>query len=189
MMKLSHILFGLAVVFSLTGCRGKEDKEAKMEARVQANKEEIISILRSTGRPGMESVISHLQETDYFTRGGGGHHTEPGGLAQHSLETYRLMRLISWFQSSDSVIIVSIFHDMGKIDEDGWHPWRSVKHLGEWGLKLSEAEYFSIFKHHRPELKYWKYGLRRSLAVADMLSTGWWKLWHKSPEAPMPPES
>lgn len=178
MKKYLYILCSILIVSVITGCKSKEKKVDK----VMANKEKYIEILRSTGRPGMESVIAALDTTDFFTRGAGSHHTEPGGLVQHSLETYRIMRSLAWFQKSDSVIIVALFHDMGKIDYGGWHPWRSVKHLNEWGLTLTDKEAYSIFYHHKPELKYYRFGLRRTLTIADAISTGWWKLWHKSPK-------
>ena len=145
-----------------------------------ANKERIIGILRSTGRPGMDTVISHLESSDFFTRPGGGHHTEAGGLAQHSLEVYRIMRFITWFQPSDRIAVTALLHDMGKTDYGGWHPWRSVKLLGEWGFELSGEEYFAIFYHHKPGWKYYHPPLCRTLRVADAISTGWWKLWHRS---------
>lgn len=179
------ILTCFTLLFTMTGCASQEETA---EAKVQANKEEFIRILRSTGRPGMESVISHLDTTDFFTRGAGRHHTEAGGLVQHSLETYRIMRCVAWFQRSDSIKIVALFHDMGKIDYGGWHPWRSVKHLQEWGLELTPGEFHAIFYHHKPQLRYFRRGLRRSLTFADVLSTGWWRLWHKAPEMPETPD-
>ena len=178
MKKLLYILVLLALAVSVAGCKSKEKKVDK----VMANKEKFIEILRSTGRPGMESVIAHLDTTDFYTRGGGGHHTQAGGLVQHSLETYRIMRSLAWFQKSDSIAIVALFHDMGKIDYGGWHTWRSVKLLREWGLEMTDMEFMAIFRHHNLEFKYYKHALTRALIVSDAISTGWWKLWHKSPK-------
>ena len=70
-------------------------------------KEKFNEILLSTDRPGMESVIRHLEMTDFYTRPAGGHHMEEGGLVQHLLEVYRLMKAVAWFQRSDSIAIVS----------------------------------------------------------------------------------
>lgn len=178
MKKFLYILILLALAVSVAGCKSKDKKVDK----VMANKEKFIEILRSTGRPGMESVIAHLDTTDFYTRGGGGHHTQAGGLVQHSLETYRIMRSLAWFQKSDSIAIVALFHDMGKIDYGGWHTWRSVKLLREWGLEMTEMEFMAIFRHHNLEFKYYKHALTRALIVSDAISTGWWKLWHKSPK-------
>ena len=180
MKKLISIFSILVLIFAFTAC---ESKEEKANARVMANKEKIIEILRNTDRPGMEEVIRHLEESDYFTRGAGGHHTEVGGLAQHSLEVYRMMRCIAWFQDSDSIAITAILHDMGKIDGEGWHPWRSVMHLGEWGFKLTNKEYYAIFFQHKAGWRYYRSSpLRRALTFSDIVSTAWWKLWHKSPK-------
>lgn len=177
MKRFLYILSAFVLILSIIGCRSKEDRA---NARVMANKERIIEILRSTGRPGIDTVISHLEASDFFTRPGGGHHTEPGGLAQHSLEVYRIMRLIAWFQPSDRIAVTALLHDMGKIDYGGWHPWRSVKLLGEWGLELTGDEYFAIFYHHKPGWRYYRVRLRLALSVADAISTGWWKLWHRA---------
>lgn len=178
MRKLFCIFLGLLLVFAFPGCQARESKEEKAMKKAMANREQFIEILRSTGRPGVEEVIRQLDSTDFFTRGGGGHHTEVGGLVQHSLEVYRIMRCIAWFQSSDTIAVVALLHDMGKIDTDGWHPWRSVKHLHEWGFELTDKEYYVIFYHHKPGLRYFRYALRRDLTLADFISTGWWKLWH-----------
>lgn len=178
MKRFLYILILLALAVSVAGCKSKDKKVDK----VMANKEKFIEILRSTGRPGMESVIAHLDTTDFYTRGGGGHHTQAGGLVQHSLETYRIMRSLAWFQKSDSIAIVALFHDMGKIDYGGWHTWRSVKLLREWGLEMTDMEFMAIFRHHNLEFKYYKHALTRALIVSDAISTGWWKLWHKSPK-------
>ena len=179
MKKFLYILILLALAVSVAGCKSKDKKVDK----VMANKEEFIRIALSSGRPGIESVIAHLDTTDFYTRGAGRHHTEEGGLVQHSLEVYKIMRCVAWFQKSDAIIICALFHDMGKIDYGGWHPWRSAKHLRDWGLEISDKEFNSIFYHHKPGWKYYyHYPLRRALSFSDAISTGWWKLWHKSPK-------
>ena len=179
MKKLLYLIPILLLVFLATSCKSKKDKTV---SKVMRNKEECIQILRSTGRPGMENVIRQLEMSDFFTRGAGGHHTEEGGLVQHSLEVYRIMRVIACFFPSDSIAIVAIFHDLGKIDNGGWHPWHSGSHLRDWGLEMSEREYNAIYFHHTLGWKYVRAPLRFTLSVADVISTGWWKLWHKAPE-------
>lgn len=179
MKKLLYLLSLLLVAFAVEGCKSKEDNKNE---KVMKNKEEFIRLFRSTGRPGVEEVLAHLDTTDFFTRPAGGHHTMPGGLVQHSLEVYRIMKCFAWFQPRSSKIVVSLFHDMGKIDYGGWHTWRSVKLLREWGFDLTEQEYLAIFRHHNLEFQYYKHALVRDLIVADAISTGWWKLWHKSPK-------
>ena len=178
---MKPLLFALSLFAAVT-MMSCQSRKKDPEARAMANRERIIEILRATDRPGIEGVISGLDTTDFFTRGGGGHHKEVGGLAQHSLEVYRIMQCTAWFLRSDSIAITGLMHDMGKIDYGGWHPWRSVKHLGEWGLKLTKEEYIAIFYHHKPKLKSFRFPLRTALTMADVLSTGWWKLWHRSPQ-------
>ena len=186
MKKLLYILTVLVLASVSAGCKSKEDKEA---SKAMANKEEFIALLRSTGRPDIETVISHLDTTDFFTRGAGSHHPQEGGLVQHSLQVYRIMRSVAWFQKSDSIIITALLHDMGKTDGLGWHPWRSVMHLGEWGFKLTNQEYYAIFYHHKAGLRYYRAPLRRALTFSDLVSAGWWKLWHKSPKTEEAPTS
>ena len=178
-MRKFYILLGFVLVFSLLGCQSEESKEEKAHQKVMANKEEFNRILRATGRPGVESVISHLDSTDFYTRPAGRHHTEEGGLVQHSLEVYRIMRCFAWFQPSESIVVTALMHDMGKIDYGGWHPWRSVKHLNEWGFVLTDKEAYAIFYHHKPGIRYYRIALRRTLSLADAISTGWWKIRHK----------
>ena len=115
-MRKFYIFFSFLLGFFLLGCQAEESKEEKAHQKVMANKEEFNRILRSTGRPGIESVISHLDSTDFYTRPAGNHHTEKGGLVQHSLEVYRIMRLITWFKPSESIALTALLHDMGKID-------------------------------------------------------------------------
>lgn len=166
------IFLVLAIILTMimTGRKPNEEKAA-------ANKEKIVELLRSTGRPQMEAVISYLDTTAFYTMGAGSHHTQPGGLAQHSLEVYRIMKLLAWFQSSDSIIITAIFHDMGKITW-GWHPYRATKILNDLDFHLTEKEYITIIRHHRQRLDYYRNPLRRALTLADAISAGWWKLWH-----------
>lgn len=163
----------LAIIFF-----GGHPSEEKAMAKAMANKERVEKLLRSTGRPGIEVVISHLDSTDFYTRGAGGHHTETGGLVQHSLEVYRIMRLVAWFQPHDSIVITAIFHDLGKIMW-GWHPYRGLKLLGDLGFELTEKEYITILRHHRQQLHYFRSALRRALTFADVVSTGWWRLKHR----------
>lgn len=159
-------------VLLVWGCQPAEEEA---DSRIMSNRDQFIQILRSTGRPAVETVIRHLDSTDFFTRPAGGHHTEEGGLVQHSLEVYRIMRCIAWFQPSDRIAVTALLHDMGKIEAGGWHPWRSVKLLGEWGFELSSKEYYAIFYHHKPR---YHSRLRIALSVADAISTGWWNLRH-----------
>ena len=57
-------------------------------------KEEILELLRSTGREGIEDVIGDLEEWGFFTApASAGHHLNiEGGLARHTLAHGRLGR-------------------------------------------------------------------------------------------------
>ena len=178
MKKIFYILSCLLLALAAMGCQSEETKAEKAHRKALANKEEYIRLLRSTGRDGVEEVIRQLEATDFFTMGCTSHHTQEGGMVQHSLEVYRIMKSVAWFRSPESVIIVSLFHDMGKVDREGWHTWRSVKHLVGWGFDLKPDEYYAIFYHHKVALRYFRSPLRRALTFGDVLSTGWWKLWH-----------
>ena len=174
----------LAIILTLI-MTGRTPNEEKALAKAAANKEKIVALLRSTGRPQMEAVISYLDTTAFYTMGASNHHNYTGGLAQHSLEVYRIMKLLTWFQSSDNVIISAIFHDMGKITW-GWHPYRATLILNNLDFHLTEREYITIIRHHRQRLVYYRDPLRRALTMADALSAGWWILrhpFHKTVEA------
>ena len=183
-----YIAAGLLLAMTVLGCQTRKSKEDKAYRKAMDNREIIIELLLSTGRPGIESVISHLDSTDFFTRGAGGHHTEQGGLAKHSLEVYKLMRSFAWFQSRESIAIVAIFHDMGKIGVR-WHTWYATKLLSDWGFELTEEEHLAIFRHHNMERKYFRYPLHRALVTADVISSGWWKLWHRTAKMEAPSDS
>ena len=51
--------------------------------------------------------------------------------------------------------------------------------LNEWGFVLTDKEAYAIFYHHKPGIRYYRIALRRSLSLADAISTGWWKIRHK----------
>lgn len=88
--------------------------------QVEENKKFIIDLLLSTKRPGMEKLVKWLGETDFFTAPASTryHLSVKGGLAQHSINVYKLLRgkvdsgLISI--SDDTVIITSLLHDICK---------------------------------------------------------------------------
>jgi hypothetical protein len=107
-----------------------------MSIDINANKEEFISLLRSTKREGVENVIEDLEDLGFFTApASAGHHLNTaGGLVQHSLNTYRaamavwnsMKPLDSSLESDvreDSIILASLLHDVCK--SDIYH--RSVK--------------------------------------------------------------
>lgn len=87
--------------------------------------EEIKELLCSTGREGMELLISYMEENGFFdapcsTRY---HLAYKGGLAEHSLNVYTLMSKLKALLypelPEESVIICALLHDLGKIGQFG----------------------------------------------------------------------
>jgi 23S rRNA maturation-related 3'-5' exoribonuclease YhaM len=92
-------------------------------------KQQIIELLRSTERPGIENLIQHMEEIGFFTAPCSTqyHLCKEGGLAEHSLNVYLYMKNtaagIGYYDpltdSSDSIIITSLLHDLGKAGQYG----------------------------------------------------------------------
>lgn len=86
-------------------------------------KEKFIELLKSTNREGMEELIKFIEEkTDFFiapasTRFHGSHE---GGLLEHSMKVYEILNykiknnVIDLYASEDTIIIVSLLHDICK---------------------------------------------------------------------------
>lgn len=141
------------------------------------NKNRILSILRATGRPGVDAVINYLESSSYFKRGCYSHHKERGGLAQHSIEVYDYMVSHAGSLPADSIAVAALFHDLGKTRwSDGrGHGVRSLDILSECGFELTEAERIAIGKHHSKSVDFITNPLRRVLSMGDCRSTGAWK--------------
>lgn len=98
-------------------------------------KEKIIELLRSTQRPGIENLIQHMEEIGFFTAPCSTqyHLCKEGGLAEHSLNVCNLMQRMyynhdeygilqdefSRHMELESIIIVSLLHDIGKASYRG----------------------------------------------------------------------
>lgn len=95
-----------------------------MEEKQTITKDLICELLVRTKREGVEKLIAYMKESGFFespcsTR----HHlAKAGGLAEHSLNVYRVARSMKPFISdipSDSLIICTILHDIGKAGQYG----------------------------------------------------------------------
>ena len=142
-----------------------EDKAIK---RMISQRNEIISLLQSTQREGIDNVIQYLDDRGFFYRASSSnrHHNVPGGLAEHSLGACKLALRAAQTTNlpKDSVIIAALLHDICKADRfwfkgrsihqhapkcslDSKHSVRSVVILKDCGLKLTEQERRAIRWH------------------------------------------
>ena len=97
--------------------------ELEIRANVEANKNEIISILRTVERPGIEKLIEWLSRNDYFTAPACTrfHSNYEGGLAAHSLNVYKVLKAKAEHYKDlemplESVIICGLLHDLCKVN-------------------------------------------------------------------------
>ncbi len=108
-------------------------------------KEEFIELLRSTGRNGVEDVISDLEEQGFFEApASAGHHLNTeGGLVRHSVNTCHAALAIwegmkKWEPGleneveKDSLILASLLHDVCKTDVYKRTVKKRKNVLGQW---------------------------------------------------------
>ncbi|MCQ2200299.1 MAG: HD family phosphohydrolase [Paludibacteraceae bacterium] len=116
-----------------------------MELNIQRNKGEFISLLKSTNREGIDNVIEDLEGLGFFEApASAGHHLNvPGGLVQHSLNTYRAAAVVYYGMlelnpslkkevKEESIIIASLLHDVCKSDIYERTIKRQKTKLGTW---------------------------------------------------------
>lgn len=165
------------------------------------NKERFISILRSTGRRGVETVITNLEELGFFEAPASTifHLNQPGGLLQHSLNVYDEAVKIAGQQiefrpecadklSQDSVTIVSLLHDVCKAEiYKEAQKWRKDSE-GRWETyNTYEVDYSSLPLGHgeKSVIRLLQWGLE--LSDDEMLAIRWhmgpWDLAFQSSEA------
>lgn len=139
-------------------------------------KEKFIELLRSTNREGIEKLIDFLDRTDFFTAPASTrfHNSFESGLLAHSMNVYTsLKKLVGNEWPEDTIIIVSLLHDICKVnmykvdyrnkkDENGmWvkepyyttddlmplgHGEKSVMIISEF-IKLTKEELYAIRWH------------------------------------------
>lgn len=177
------------------------NKDIELNSNIDINKAKIIKLLRSTNRENIESVINYLESSNFFRLPASikYHQNWLGGLAEHSLSVYEnLKRLNDKLElgfREDSMIIVSLLHDICKCDnyeetEEGFI-YKTPKGHGIRSAKLAyflltgeiTDEEISAIGHHmgayeRKEytwndlsIEYRKYPLCFYLHVADMQNT------------------
>jgi len=86
------------------------------------NQETVIFLLQSVNRPGIESLLDYLLESDYFTAPASTkyHNSFPGGLCLHSLNLVRTFsaadKLLLKPLPPDSVVLCGLLHDLCKVN-------------------------------------------------------------------------
>lgn len=125
-----------------------------MNINLKENKEEFLSLLRSTEREGVEDAIEELEKMGFFTApASAGHHLNvEGGLVLHSLNTCKaalaIWEAMKQLEPSlntevrrDSIIIASLLHDVCKSDIYKRTVKKRKNALGQWedceGYKVS----------------------------------------------------
>ena len=115
---------------------------------------QILSLLGSIRRPGMDALLAYIESSNYFTANCYGHHfIGKGGVAQHSMEVYDYMRTRNVpGLSADSLILCAFTHDLGKTSQakaafGGRHDQRSLSVLDSCGVPLTEDERKAILNH------------------------------------------
>ena len=110
------------------------------------------TLLRSTNREGMETLIKWLDDSDFFTAPASTryHSCHKGGLLEHSLNVYRCLKEKAnqpiWKEvfaeiGEDSLIIAALLHDICKANFYEIE-YRNKKIYSEHGLKKDEAGRF-----------------------------------------------
>jgi len=82
-------------------------------------KNEIISLLKSVKREGIDKLIDFLERTDFFEAPASTkfHNNFKGGLAEHSLNVYKELKdLTKGEWSEETLIVVGILHDLCKVN-------------------------------------------------------------------------
>ena len=85
--------FGQKVRRKIDGWYTEEEHYTKAVHRMRAQRNEIIALLESVKKVDTKELIGYLDESGFFYRPSAakGHHNFPGGLAEHSLGTYRIV--------------------------------------------------------------------------------------------------
>ena len=88
---------------------------------IKANKETIISLLKSTGRENIDCLIAWLENHSFFEAPASksNHNAFPGGLAKHSLDVYKEAIKLNATSGLPvtSVTICALLHDVCKSDQ------------------------------------------------------------------------
>lgn len=136
--------------------------------QILSNKEKFINLLRTIKRPDclIEELIRKLESSDFFTAPASTqyHCSYEGGLCYHSLNVYEQLKKLIQMEygdnniSEDSIIIVSLLHDLSKMnfyettmrnvkDEKG--TWIQIPYI-----KVKEAKERFLYSTHGANSEY-----------------------------------
>ena len=130
--------------------------EKYTQEKLAEQREEIIDLLRSTNRKGIDTLIKFLDESKYFfCWGSKRHHKYIGGLAEHSLGVCKIALSENKTCRRDSIIISTLLHDICKVSynfppekEYYGHGTKSVCIIEDYlGFKLTDEEWRAIRFH------------------------------------------
>ncbi|MBF0430759.1 MAG: hypothetical protein HQK83_05740 [Fibrobacteria bacterium] len=141
-----------------------------MNDKVTKIKEQILEVLKSVKREGMDKLLEFLESGDFFTAPASTkyHCAYPGGLAEHSWNVYVLFKeKIRYFNldvSDDSAAICAILHDLCKTDFY-YTAMRNVKENGKWVQKEGYSAKDKLpFGHSEKSV----YLIQRYIALTDI---------------------
>ena len=117
-------------------------KTSLTDEEIDKNKAVFLELLQSVEREGIDNVIRHLEDSDFFLQSSHSHHNYRGGTAEHSLGVYRVAKKFNKNCPADSVKICSLLHDIA-----GGGGYGAVTKLKSWGLELTEEEWRAIRFH------------------------------------------
>lgn len=121
--------------------------------QIEYNKKEVITLLQSTKRDGIEGLLKIMEEGGYFTAKCHSHHHYVGGLMLHSLRACRIALSKNSGLSRDSIILCTLLHDLYNIKghpecgEHRDHGKRSMFIAMASGLHLTPGEKCAIRCH------------------------------------------
>lgn len=99
--------------------------QLKYTGKIAETRQYIVDKLRETEREGIDDLVDWLDNSDYFTAPASTrldfHGCEEGGLAQHSINVYKLFEekaeRYDFDIGEDEVVIAALCHDMCKVNQ------------------------------------------------------------------------
>lgn len=101
-------------------------------------KEKYLELLRSVRREGIDSLITFLESTDFFTAPASTrfHGNFEGGLAEHSLKVYEILskkvKDLGLDYSEETLILIGLLHDVCKANFYKIDYRNAKNEMGQW---------------------------------------------------------